>query len=136
MATVIIDGTRYSRHIDVLNGCFCKNYKAFQGAECRLGNGYSVWFPVISRCPTKKSPQVNAAYNGWINLLVNGDTEIRQYWPDPSMAPQQKAAAERRITFAKFGTGNKYWYEFIGVFEKVAAAPDHTTYKRVATQYP
>ena len=134
MIPVKIDGTQYATHVAVLNGLFDKNYKAYQGAECKLGNGYSVWFPVVTR--TANKTQATQAYNGWKNLLVNGDTEIHQYWPDPSKAPLQKAAKEKRITFAKFISGGKHWYEFIGVFEHVASKQDHTVHKRIAVRYP
>lgn len=134
MPIVTIDGKHYRMHAEVLNKLFGKKFKCYQKAECKLKNGYSVWFPVVTR--TTNPVLAKTAYNGWRNLLVNGDTEIQQYWPDPSKAPIQRVAAEKRITFAKFFSGNAYWYEFIGVFEKVGNAPDHTTYKRIAVRYP
>ncbi len=136
MATVIMNGTRYRTHIEVLNGLFGKHYKSYQKAECKLGNGYSVWFPVVSRTTNKNSLSVKTADNEWINLLVCNDCQIQQYWPKATYANTAVRATEKRITFAKFFSGGTYWYEFIGVFEKVGNMPDHTVYKRIATQYP
>ena len=138
MSTITTNGPQYRTHIKVLNGLFGKNYKAYQRAECNLGNGYSVWFPVVSRTTNKNSQMVKSADNEWINLLINNDSEIHQYWPDQAHALKQKLATEKRITFAKFFSGGAYWYEFIGVFEKDPnqTTQDHTVYKRIATQYP
>lgn len=135
---VTMNGVTYATHIEVLNGLFGKHYKAYQRAECKLGNGYSVWFPVVSRTTNKNSPAVQTADNEWVNLLINNDTEIHQYWPNQSHAPRQRLANEKRITFAKFFSGGTYWYKFIGVFEKDPnqTTQDHTVYKRIATQYP
>ena len=136
MAIVTIDGKRYSTHAEVLNGLFGKHYKCYQRAECNLGNGYSVWFPVVTN--TTNPAHAIPAYNGWKNALIKNDTEIHQYWPDPKDAIAQTQNPPykdiKRITFAKDSSGDKY--VFIGVFEKIQNAPDHTVYKCIATQYP
>ena len=131
-----MDGKRYATHAEVLNKLFGKSCDLWVKATYDLDNGYSVWFPVVSRTTNKNSPLVKTADNKWINLLIKNDTEIHQYWPQTQYASAELSTHQIRITFAKFYSGRKYWYEFIGVFEKIQNAPDHTVYKRIATQYP
>ena len=133
---VTVDGIRYATHAAILNELFGKNYKLFIRAEYDLKNGYSVWFPVVTR--TDSVVHATRSYNGWLNLLVNHDTEIHQYWPNARFANDMILSIQRRITFAKFKSSDKFQYEFIGVFEKDASLSDmdHTVYRRISTCYP
>ena len=143
--TVTMDGKHYGTHAEVLNRFFGWKGKLYLGAEFCVDRDYSVWFPIITppalanenNLVPNTSHMPNTSHNGWKNILNNSRTEIRQYWPEPSMAHQQLTDAKKRITFAKFIIEHKYWYEFIGVFEKDVSqsAMDHTFYKRIATQY-
>ncbi len=136
MATITIDWVQYKTHAEVMHKFFGWTGKLYLGAEQSVDDDYSVWFPVVSLCQNKNSPQSKASHNGWYNCLDNNLKTIRQYWPKPTDKPPQHMTNKKRITFAKYFAGNKYWYVFIGVFEKVRNMPDHTEYRRIAEVYP
>lgn len=134
MAKLTTGDGPYATHAEVLNKFFGTNYRCYQRAEWKLDEEYSVWFPVVTRTtnPTLARP----ASNGWKNLLLNDDTEIHQYWPDPIFATGQILSERKRIVFYRDSSGGRY--VFAGVFAKDASQSDmkHTVYRRIATTYP
>lgn len=123
-------GNTFNTHAEVFNKCFGYNYKHYQMAYKKIGNGYAVWFPCIAKNGIDGYVSTDE-YSGWINTLSDDNKKLIQF--DKGEFVPEKQDLSKRLVFAKFDGDKRY--TFIGVYVPSGRVDQGSEHIRIGTKF-
>lgn len=129
------DDIRFKYIVEVINGCFGKNYTSIYSCMnmtfCHIDDNHMVWFPKMAAV---KNGRIKAPSRskGWVNYLIDdGRTFIEEKTDDTRSGAADGDGGLPRYTFGWYaGKG----YVFLGVFQANASKcrTGHFEFTRIA----
>lgn len=129
------DGLRFQYIVEVINGCFGRNYTSIYSCMnmtfCHIDDDHMVWFPKMASVKNGKI-KAPARSKGWVNYLINdGHTFIEEKEGDTRSGAADGDGGLPRYTFGWYADKG---YVFLGVFQADASKcrTGHFEFTRIA----